>query len=155
MINLVHVRVVVRTYKSSLCGIALNALLLLVLRPFALTRFLRRISSIGSYVFNLINDGTVGGNIRIASSNTSISSAMFLILLVSVVRVLWILNHAFNKFIYVIKPLNKHLTAWLVNTKAHFSLAFFNISLANTTMSSFKCFTHNFHIFSSVSVFVG
>jgi hypothetical protein len=69
----------VRTYKSNLGGIALNALLLLVLRPFASTRFLRRILGIGSsYIFSLVNAGTVGGSIRIVSSSTSISNAMFL-----------------------------------------------------------------------------
>jgi hypothetical protein len=75
----VHVRVYVRIYKSILGGIALNALLLLALKPFASGRFPRRILSIGSYSFSLVNDGTVGGSNRIASSNTSISNAMFLI----------------------------------------------------------------------------
>jgi hypothetical protein len=48
--------------------------LLLVLRPCASTRFLRRRLGIGSYVFSLINDGTVGGSSRSASSSTSRSS---------------------------------------------------------------------------------
>jgi hypothetical protein len=84
VINLVYVRVVVRICNSSLDGFALNALLLLVWRPFASTRFLRRKLGIGSsYIFSLVNDGTVGGSNRIASSNTSISNARFLISLVT------------------------------------------------------------------------
>ena len=64
-------------------GFALNALLLLVWRPFASVRFLRRKLGIGSYIFSLVNDGMVGGSKRIVSSNTSTSNAMFLISLVT------------------------------------------------------------------------
>jgi len=77
-INPLLVRVCVRIYKSILGGFALNALLLLALRPFASTRCFRRRLGSGSYIFSLVNDGTVGGSIRIASSSTSISNAMFL-----------------------------------------------------------------------------
>jgi hypothetical protein len=52
--------------------------LLLVLRPCASTRFARRRLGIGSYVFSLLNEGTVGGSSLSASFNTSITCNLLL-----------------------------------------------------------------------------
>ena len=50
--------------------------------------------------------------------------------------IVWIFCHAFKQRVYVGKPLDKPLTAWLVDSKAHFCFAFFSIALANSITPS-------------------